>query len=372
MSVEIKEITGKRELKEFVFLPEKIHRDHTGWVPPIYSQEWHYLDPGKNKAFSYSDYVLALALRNGKAVGRIMGIINRKYNEYKQERNARFGYLECPEDQTVFNKLLTYVEDWAREKGMVKIVGPMGFNNHDPNGFLIEGFEYNPTFGTYYNFPYINRLIINGGYSKEIDYVVYKVIIPKEMPEFYTRIYNRISSRGEYTLYEFSKRKQIKPFIIPILELMNECFAELYGFQPLENMEMKNLGKRYLPALDPRFVKVVTKNNLVIGFNIAMPNLTKGIRKAKGRLTPLGIIYILREAKKTRQLDSLIGAIKKEYRGRGIDVMMGYTTLVAARKAGFEFADSHHEMEDNLKVRAEMERLGGQVYKRFRIYKKEL
>ncbi len=372
MSVEIKVVTGKRELKKFIFLPEKIHQDHTGWVPPIYSQEWHYLDPRKNKAFSYSDCVLALAFRNGKAVGRIMGIINRRCNEYKYERNARFGYLECPEDQNIVGKLLTYVEDWAREKGMVKIVGPMGFNNHDPNGFLIEGFEYNPTFGSYYNFPYINRLVINEGYSKEVDYVVYKVIIPEEMPEFYTRIYNRIISRGEYTLNEFSKRKQIKPFIIPILELMNECFAELYGFQPLENTEMKNLGTRYLPALDPRFVKVVTKDNQLVGFNIAMPNLSEGIRKANGRLTPLGIIYILRGAKRTRQLDSLIGAIKKEYRGLGIDVMMGYTTLVAARNAGFEFADSHHELEDNFKVRAEMERLGGQVYKRFRIYKKDL
>jgi hypothetical protein len=372
MSLEIKEVASKKELREFINLPGKIHQDHPGWVPPIYAQEWHYLDPRKNKAFSYADCVLALAFINGKVVGRIMGIINKRCNEYKNERNARFGYLECPEDQTIANKLLAYIEGWARKKGMLKIVGPMGFNNQDPAGFLAEGFEYNPTFGTYYNFPYINQLIINEGYSKEVDYVVYKVVIPEEMPEFYTKIYNRIISRGGYTLNEFTKRKQIKPFIIPILELMNECFIELYGFQPLDNMEMKILGKRFLPVLDPRFVKVVTKDNNVIGFNIAMPNLSEGIRKAQGRLTPSGIIYIRRETKRTRQLDSLMGAIKKEYRGRGIDVMMGYTTLVAARKAGFEFADSHHELENNLQVRAEMERLGGQVYKRFRIYKKDL
>ena len=372
MSVEIKEVTCKEELKEFIYLPEKIHVDHRGWVPPIYSQEWHYLDPRKNIAFSYSDCVLAIALINGKAVGRIMGIINRRCNEFKKESNARFGYLECHDDQVIVNKLLSYVEGWARDKGMTKIVGPMGFNNQDPSGFLTEGYEFNPTFGTYYNFHYINLLLTNEGYSKEVDYVVYKVIIPDEMPEFYTKINNRIISRGDYTLHEFSKRKQIKPFINPILELMNESFTELYGFQPLDSTEIKNLGKRFLPVLDPRFVKVVTKDSQVIGFNVAMPNPSAGIRKAKGRLTPSGIFYILREIKRTRQLDSLIGAIKKEYRGRGIDVMMGYSTLVAARKAGFEIADSHHELEDNVKVRAEMERLGGQVYKRFRVYKKDL
>jgi hypothetical protein len=372
MSVEIKEVTSNKERKEFVFFSEKIHKDHSGWVPPVYSHEWKYLDPRKNRAFSYSDSVLALAISNGTIVGRIMGIINRRSNDYNKERNARFSHFECLDDQDIAQKLLTYVENWARTKGMVKIVGPMGFNNQDPAGFLIEGFEHNPTFSTYYNFPYINQLVINEGYSKEVDYVVYKVIIPDEIPEFYAKINNRITSRGGYTLQQFSKRRQIKPFIIPILELMNECFVELYGFQPLDNAEMQNLAKRFLPVLDPRFVKVVTKDSEVIGFNIAMPNLSEGIRKAKGRLTPLGIIHILREAKRTKQLDSLIGAIKKEYRGRGIDVMMGYSTLVAAQNAGFEFADSHHELEDNLLVRAEMERLGGKIYKRYRIYQKDL
>lgn len=372
MSVEIKEVTEKKRLKEFIFLPEKIHRNHTGWVPPIYSQEWHYLDPRSNKSFSYSDCVLALAFRDGKAVGRIMGIINRRCNEYRHERNARFGYLECPYDQTIAHELISYVENWSRDRGMVKVVGPMGFNNQDPAGFLTEGFEYNPTVGTYFNFPYINKLITDEGYSKEVDYVVYKIVITENTPEIYGRIYERIRSRGSFTLNEFSKRKQIKLFIIPILNLMNECFIELYGFQPLDDTEIENLGKRFLPMLDPRFVKVVTKDSQVIGFNIAMPNLSEGLRKAKGRLSPSGKLHIYIASKRTRQLDSLIGAIKKEFRGRGIDVMMGYTTLEAARKAGFEFADSHHELEDNLQVRAEMERLGGEVYKRFRIYKKEL
>lgn len=372
MSIVIREVSSRKELKEFIFLPEKIHEDHSGWLPPIYSQEWDYFSPEKNRAFSYSDSVLALACVNGKPEGRIMGIINKRCNEYKNEKNARFGYFECRENQRIAHELLSYVENWARDKGMTKIVGPMGFNNQDPAGFLIQGFEYNPTFSTYYNFGYVNRLLVNERYSKEVDYVVYKIDIPAEMPEFYSKIYNRIMTRTDYTSHGFKKRKHIKPFIIPILELMNNCFTDLYGFQPLDTIEMKNLSKRFLSFLDPRFVKVVTSNNKVIGFNIAMPNLSDGIRKAKGRLFPFGIFFILRAAKTTKQLDSLIGGIDKDYRGRGIDVMMGYTTMLAAQKAGFKFADSHHELEDNIKVRAEMERLGGEVYKRFRIYKKDL
>jgi GNAT superfamily N-acetyltransferase len=372
LSAEIRRVTGRRELKEFIFLPEKIHKGHPLWVPPVYYQEMKYFNQSKNRAFIYSDYMLALAYRNGRAVGRIMGIVNKRCNEFRSERNARFSCLECPDDQTVAHALLSSAENWAAERGMEKIVGPMGFNNQDPSGFLTEGFEHQPTFSTYYNFDYVNRLLTDENYSKEVDYVVYKIDIPDEMPDFYRKIYDRIIAKGEYKVHEFTRRRQLEPYIVPILGLMNEGFAELYGYQPLDNIEMNSLAKRYLTFLDPRFVKAVTKDGQVIGFNIAMPNISDGIRKAGGRLFPFGFIHILSASKKTEQLDTLIGGIKKEYRGRGIDVAMGYTTILSAQKAGLKYADSHHELEDNVKVRAEMERLGGKVYKRFRIYKKEL
>jgi hypothetical protein len=372
MSVEIKKVTNRKELRRFIYLPEKIHQNHPGWVPPIYFDEWRYFNHNTNKAFSFSDTVLALAHANGKTVGRIMGIINNRFNEYKKEKNARFGYLECYDDQKIAHELLSYVENWARARGMIKIVGPLGFNNQDPEGFLIQGFEFKPTISTYFNYAYLNRLLVNEKYSKEVDYVVYKVDIPKEMPEFYSKIYERVINRKEYKVIEFIKRTQLKPYLIPMLELMNDCFTDLYGFQPLNRLEMNDLIKRYLLILDPRFIKIVTKDNQIVGFNIAMPNLSDGIRRAKGRLFPFGLFFILRSAKKTKQLDTLMGGIKKENRGRGVDVLIGYKTIESAQKAGFKFADSHHELEDNMKVRAEMERLGGEIYKRFRIYYKDL
>ncbi|MBN1388198.1 MAG: hypothetical protein JW965_07110 [Bacteroidales bacterium] len=370
--IEIREVKNRKELKKYIFLPGKLHQNHSNWVPPIYSQEWKYFNSRKNRAFSYSDCIIALAYLNNSVVGRIMGIINKRGNEIANERNARFGYLECPDNQEIAHALLSYIEKWAKEKGMNKIVGPMGFSNQDPQGFMIQGFEHKPTISTNFNFDYMNRLLASEHYSKEADYVVYKIDVPEKMPEFYQKIYSRIISRGNYEVAEFNKRKQLKPFIIPILELMNECFIDLYGYQPLDYVDMKNMGKRFVRFLDPRFVKVVKKDDQLIGFNIAMPNLSEGLRKAKGRLFPVGLFHIMNEAKRSRQLDTLLGGIKEEYRGRGIDVMMGYKTILEAQKAGFEFADSHLESEDNTKVRAEMERLGGEIYKRYRIYSKDL
>ena len=374
MPIDIREVRSRKDLRTFIYLPEKIHAGHKNWVHPLYMDEWKFFDPKKNKAFGYCDTILLLAFRDGRPVGRAMGIINHRYNEHRNERTARFGYLDTYEDKEAFRSILRTIEDWARAKGMTKVVGPYGFSDQDPEGFLIEGFEHRATLATYYNFEWMPRWLEEEGYAKDNDWFVYKLTVPKEPPEFYKKIYERAMKRGTFKILEFRKRKEIKPWIRPILSLMNECYmaGNIYGYAPLEEEEMDDLAKRYMPVLDPRFIKVVTKDGEPASFALGMPDMTAGIQKARGRLLPFGFIHILRAGKKTKQLDLLLGAVKEKYRGQGLDVMMGFRMLHSAREAGFEYLDSHHEMESNVKVRGEMERMGGKVYKRFRVYQKNL
>jgi len=372
MPINLIEVKTKKQLKDFIYLPEKLHAGHENWVHPIYMDEWAYFNPKKNKAFSYSDTLMLLAEKEGKIVGRIMGIINRRYNEVRQEKTARFGYLESIQDQEVVHALLVRVEQWAKEKGMTRIIGPYGFSDQDPEGFLIKGFENRATIATYFNFEWLPEMVEKEGYSKDIDYFVYKIPIPKEVPELYVKVSERILKKGNFRLLEFKKRKELKPWIRPILSLMNETYVEsnIYGYAPLDEKEMDDLAKKYMPVLDPRFIKAVLKDGQVVAFVVGIPDMTAGIKKARGRLLPFGFIHILRAQKKTKQLDLLLGAIKKEYRGMGLDGLMGMAMISAAQKAGFEIMDTHHEMEANVKVRAEMERIGGQVYKVYRVYQK--
>jgi hypothetical protein len=374
MTIELKEVQTRSELKKFIYLPEKIHKNHANWVPPLYLDEWKYFDPKKNKAFSYCPTVRLLALRDGRPVGRVMGIVNSRFNDYRDVKLARFGYLEAWEEPEVVHALLGRVEDWARGLGMNRIIGPYGFSDQDPEGFIIEGFENRATIATYYNFEWLPRFVENEGYTKDIDYYVYKLDVPKKIPEFYLKIYERGVRKGNFSVVEFRKRKELKPWIRPILGLMNECYTggNIYGFAPLDEKEMDDLAKRYLPILDPRFIKVVAKDGEIMAFIIGIPDMTAGILKARGRLFPLGFIWILRAAKRTRQLDLLLGAVKEEHRGLGLDALMGAKMLMSAQEAGMEIMDTHHEMEANVRVRAIMERMGGKVYKRFRVYQKPL
>lgn len=374
MSINLIEVKTRDQLKTFIYLPEKLHRDQPNWVHPIYIDEWAYFNPKKNKAFSYSDTLMLLAEKDGQVVGRVMGIINHRYNQVRNEKTARFGYLESIQDQAVVHALLSRVEQWAREKGMTRIIGPYGFSDQDPEGFLIKGFENRATIATYYNFEWLPEMVEKEGYSKDIDYFVYKIEVPKEIPEIYTKISERILKKGNFKILEFRKRKEIKPWIRPILSLMNETYVEsnIYGYAPLDEKEMDDLARKYLPVLDPRFIKGVLKDGQVVAFIVAIPDMTAGIKKARGRLFPFGFIHILRAQKKTKQLDLLLGAIKKEYRGMGLDALMGVALLSSAQKAGFEIMDTHHEMEANVRVRSEMERLGGKIYKVYRVYQKAL
>ena len=374
MDIELKEVKTRKDLKRFIYLPEKIHADHPNWVHPLYMDEWNYFNPKKNEAFSYCDTVLLLAYQEKKVVGRIMGIINSRYNEYKNEKTARFGYLETGKDEEVVRTLLGRLEDWARKKGMTKMVGPYGFSDQDPEGFLVEGFENRATIATYYNFEWMPEFVEKQGYTKDVDYYVYKLDVPKEIPEIYKKIYERAIRKGNFEVLEFKKRKEVKPWVVPILSLMNECYMEsnIYGYTPLSEKEMKDLAARYLPVLDPRFVKAVMVEGEVGSFIVGIPDMTAGIQKARGRLFPFGFLKVLRAAKKTKQLDLLLGAIKEKYRGRGLDAIMGIKMIISAQKAGMEIMDTHHELEENVRVRAEMERLGGKIYKIYRVYQKSL
>ncbi|MBK7028722.1 MAG: hypothetical protein IPH45_05725 [Bacteroidales bacterium] len=373
MVIEIKEVKSKKDLHRFIHLPAIIHEGHSNWVPPIYLDDRTFFNPSKNKAFEYCDTILALAYKNGKVVGRIMGIVNHRYNEIHQEKDGRFCFMETWNDTEVFHALISYVENWAREKGMQKLVGPLGFSDKDPQGFMVHGFGEPIVLATNGNFPYMPEMLEAEGYTKKIDCVVYKVLIPDTIPEFYQAIYKRALINNDVEILEFTERKKIKPLIHPVLRLLNETFADLYAFAPFDEKEMDDFANRYLPLLDPNFIKVVRdRQGNILSFIIGMPDISKGIIACKGRILPFGILRIIHARAKSKQLNLLLGGIREEYRGKGLDVIMGIKMLETAKRRGMHFIDSHLELETNHRMRREMEKMGGEVYKRYRIYQKQI
>jgi hypothetical protein len=373
MSVELRTVDSKPLLREFIFLPEKIYKGDPRWVPPMYMDEWNFHDPKENKALHYSDVIRIIAYQNSQPVGRIMGIINHKYNADHQEKTGRFYALDCINDQTVAHSLIEAIEQWAKEKGLTKLIGPYGFSDKDPQGLQIEGLDLLPVIATPTNPAYLQQLVEQEGLNKELDCLSYQMEVPERLSPAYQKVYDRVAANTDLRLIEFTSKRQLKPYIIPVFRLVNETYSSIFGFVSMTEDEMKKFAAQYLPVLDPEFVKVVVNSkNKLIAFIVSMPDMSAGIQKAKGKLFPFGFIHILNAMRKTKQLNLLLGATRADYRGKGINVLMGKSLFQSAHKRRLKIIDSHLILESNLKMRAECEKLGGVIRKRYRVYHKLL
>jgi len=370
--IEIKEVTTKRELLKFIYLPKKIHAIHNNWLPPIYMDDKYFFNKEKNPAFRNCETIMYLAYKNAELVGRVMGIIHHTYNKVNKLKTARFGYIETYYDKQVFSALCKAIEEWSLKHGMTKLIGPYGFSDKDPQGFQVDGFMRKPIIDTYCNFPYMIELIEKEGFKKEVDCLSYKLDLTKELPPVYDRIEQRIKFQNGYKLMEFTSRKQLKPFIKDVLRLANEAYAELYGFVAMDEKEMEAFTKRYLPILDVRFIKLIFDKDVLIAFIVGLPNLTPGIQKAKGKLFPFGIFHILNSMRQATQLDLMLGAVKPRYQRRGLEVMMAMALFRSCLDAGYKNMEIHLVLESNTKMIAELTRSGSNCIKRFRVYQKSL
>ena len=269
--------------------------------------------------------------------------------------------------------MLSAAEDWAKEHGLTKLVGPLGFSNQDPQGFIVEGFEERPSISTIHNFEYVPSLIEKAGYEKEIDFVTYKIPIPDKAPDLYYTLAPRVMKRNNVTLKQFKRKSQAKPYLPKMLRLMNDTYRGIYGFVPLTEREIKRSIRNYYQIFSPEFLKIVEDaEGNTVAFIIGIRDITLGMKASGGRLFPLGYFKIKRIQGQAKRLDLLLGAIQEKYRNRGLNVLMALAMLKSAQEAGIEYIDSHHELESNTLVQAEMKRMGGFIYKRHRVYKKEL
>lgn len=373
MSVRIVEVSDSRGKKDFLGVPYRLHRHHSGWIPPLYRLERNFINPRKNHHLAHTDTLCLVSYTDGLPSGRIMGLINHELREVEEKRQARFCSFESINDEQTASALLSAAEAWAKERGMAKLIGPIGFTNQDPQGFIIEGFEERPALNTNHNYAYITSLLEKAGYSKELDYLTYKIPVPEKAPDLYYRLAPRVLDRNKVTLHEFTKKNQAAEYLPKMFRLMNETYRNLHGFVALSDEEIKRRSATYKLMMTPEFFKIVLdEKGDAVAFIFGIRDITEGIRAARGRLVPLGYLKIRYNQNRAKRLDLLLGAVKEEYRGRGLDVMMVLAMLKSAQADGIEYADSHQEAESNTLVQAEVKRMGGIVYKRHRIYQKAL
>jgi len=383
MSVEIKKVSSRRDLDKFIQLHYDLYRGNQYDAPNLYSDELKTLSKDKNSAFEFCEAEYYLAYRDGKVVGRVAAIINYRYNKQWNRPCVRFGWLDMINDDEVLRALLTAVEEYGRQKGMKEIIGPLGFTDMDQEGMLTKGFDQLSTMATLYNFPYYPKLMeLMEGYEKDIDYVEYKLYVPKEgIPEKFSKIAQMVEKR--YNLHcPDLKRSQVfgpEQYGQKVLDVVNKTFGHLYGYSVMSQKQIDEYVHTYFKYFSMDMICVIedwnTPNHDVIGVGITIPSLTKALQKCRnGRLLPFGWWHILKALwlKKTDVVDCLLIGILPEYRKKGANALLFYKLIPVYQKYGFLWGETHVEMETNDKVQSQWVYLEHEQHKRRRCYKKTL
>lgn len=376
MSITVKTVESRKDLKSFVKFPFKIFKGNKFWVPQLTMDEMEIFNRKKNPSYDSGDSKLFLAYKDGEIVGRVAAINSLVANEKYKTKNLRFGWFDSIDDQEVADSLFNAVERWGRELGLETLTGPHGFNDLDPEGMLIEGFDKLQTIAVYYNHPYYKNLLDDFGFEKEIDYIEFRADLPKEgeIPEKLLRIADKIKERTKLRIIELkSKKELIKVWAVQVFDVLEEAFEEIYGSVPLNKKQVDYYIKKYFSFVEKDLIQiVVNEEDKVVGFIIALPSLSHAFQKAKGSIFPFGWYYLLKGLKERETLDFYLAGIRKSYQGRGLGLLMILEMRKAARRMGFKTVESNPELENNTKIHGQWKYFKHEQHKRRRIFKKQI
>ena len=372
LTVKIKEVNTQNELKQFVDFQYKLYDKNKFWIPPLKKEELFALRSDKNPAFDFCETKYWLAFRDEFIIGRIAGIINHKFNNKFNKKIIRFGWIDFIDDENAVYSLLNAVEKWGKSKSMNEVHGPLGFTDMDGEGTLIEGFNELSTLGSIYNYPYYQHLIEKMGYTKDIDWVEFKVAITSsKVPEKISRIAEIALKRYNLHLLRVKKSKELIPYAKEIFYLINKSYKDLYGFVELSDKQIDMYVKQYFGFIKPEYLPIIlSEKNEIVAFGITMPSLSKAFQKCSGNLFPFGFIHVLKAMKKNDALDLYLTAVRPDMQDKGVNaILMNEINKVIIKKK-IKTVETNRELENNSKVQAQWRFFDHRLHKRRRCFKK--
>lgn len=374
MSVEIKRVSTKSELKRFIRFNYEFYKENKYSVPDLYDDMLNTFSPKRNAAFEFCEADYFLAYREGKIVGRVAAIINHRANEQWNKKTVRFGWIDFIDDVEVSRALIDTVKQWGKERGMDTLEGPLGFTDMDAEGMLIEGFDQLSTMATIYNYPYYPVHMERLGLEKSADWVEMKIFIPDEIPEKHKRISDIIARKYNLHIRKLTSKKEVRESGIghQIFRLINDAYAPLFNFSRMTERQIDQYVKMYVPVLDLRMVSIVeNEQNEIVAVGISMASLSEALQKAKGRLLPFGWFYLLKALlwKRPKMLDLLLVGVRPDYQNKGVNALLFTDLIPVYQQLGFEYAESNPELELNEKVQNQWQYFKTEQHKRRRCYK---
>ncbi len=375
LTVQVVDLADKAQCRRFMELPFRLYAKHPQWVPPFLDDVRLMLNRQKHPFYEHSEAEFLLAVDDGRDVGRLAVMENCRYNDYHHKRQAQFYLFECEDHAEAAQALFTRAFEWAKARGLDQVVGPKGFAALDGYGLLVEGFDQRQMMTMMnYNYPYYVRLLATVGFEKEVDFASFYVRADAfRMPPVVHAVAERAIKRGTFDVLRFrSKQELVRKWAKRIGAAYNRAFVNNWEYYPLTDREIGLLVDSLMLVVDPRLVKIITHADEVVGFSFAFADVSAALQRGRGRLSPLALLDLVLEMRRSRWVALNGAGILPEYHGRGGNAVLYAEMEKTVREAGFQHAEFTQIAESAVQMRQDVMRIGGQLYKNHRVYRYSL
>ncbi len=373
MELVVKEAKTRAELKRFVQFAGNLYKDNPYWVPLPFQAEMKLLSKNKNPSFDFCEAKYFLAYRSEKIVGRVAAILNHAHEEKWGQKYLRFGWLEFVDDPQVSAALMGAVQNWAIEKRITAIHGPLGFTDFDRSGLLVEGFNEMGTMMANYSQPYYPRHLEKLGYKKDIDWLEYLIEVPEKLDKEIADRAEQILKNNHLRIFKAEKMKEYLRYTDQLFDLINESYQNRYGFVPLNQEQLQVYMDSFYPLVNHKFIAlIVDENDELAAFSITNPSLSKALQSGGGRLFPNGFFNLIRSINANDRAELLLHGVKEKYSGIGMSVVMMIAMLQNFHEFGIKTVESNPELENDQNVQIQWRVFEKRQHKRRRCYIKRL
>lgn len=373
-SLRVRELAPGERLGPFMDVAWTMNAADPNWVPPLRMVLATVLDPRKHPFHEHADVQLFVAERSGRVVGRIAAVVNRLHNQTHGDRTGFFGLFECENDEGTARALLNAAAAWLKAKGMEVMQGPMNLSTNEEissPGVLVDGFDTPPFITMSHNPRYYGALMDAAGMAKAKDLVAYKMPSP-DLPPRLARGIDRMLQRHGATVRTLDM-KRFDEEVGLIQEIYNAAWSLNWGFVPFTDHEFRHVAKDMKQIVDPSLCLIAEVKGEPVGFSLALPDLNQALKHLKnGRLLPFGIFKLLWHQRRVNALRVLTLGFKPGYQNQGLGAAFYLKTFQNGAARGYKTAEGSWILEDNHLMRQALEKMGGFVYKTYRIYDRAL
>jgi len=379
--VRIVPVTSKTQRQEFVKFPWRLYRNDPHWVPPIYGDRLKLLDPEEHPFWEHAEQQLFLAMRGQEVVGTISAILNHRHNQVHEDKVGFFGFFEVIDDAAVAEALLEAATGWLRERGMEAIRGPENPSQNEEVGLLVDGLDQPPVIMMTYNPGYYQGFLERAGFAKAQDLYAWHLRTSifdhdvQQLPRKFLRVADQARQRPDLVVRKFEPKHFDREVEIA-KQIYNLAWEKNWGFVPFTDHEIEHLGQELKPFLDPEVVYIAEMDGKAAGISLGAPDVYQAVLKARPQPNnwsfPLTVLKLLWHKRKIDTFRLLIMGVVPEYRTFGIEAALIVETARGAFAKGYEYCEMSWILESNDMMNRIIERLGGRIYKTYRIYEKPL